>query len=215
MASTLIHYAISNRILEKIHVKDKFLFLMGASVGPDASSHDDGSYNIAHFGERTENKKGINWLVFANEYQTNILSNDFLIGYYCHLIQDAVWFHDIVDKYVRCFKGDERKALYQMGYRDYVRLNYLLTKKYEINSFEFRDFEIPVKEITKEKMNISIDNFKIWFAANSCEENDLELYHWDVIEEYIEKCISICVLELDLLFEKKKGLEPESLYVHI
>lgn len=100
MASTLIHYAISIRILEKIHVKDKFLFLMGASVGPDASSHDDGSYDTAHFWERTENMKGINWLVFANEYQTNILSNDFLIGYYCHLIQDAVWFHDIVDKYV-------------------------------------------------------------------------------------------------------------------
>lgn len=55
MASTLIHYAISIRILEKIHVKDKFLFLMGASVGPDASSHDDGSYDTAHFWERTEN----------------------------------------------------------------------------------------------------------------------------------------------------------------
>ncbi len=61
--------------------------------------------------------------IFAERYQEQILTNDFVLGYYCHLIQDAVWFHDIVDTNIRCYVGDEKKQAYRRGYRDYERLN--------------------------------------------------------------------------------------------
>lgn len=118
MASTIIHYAISTQIMNELKIKDTNLFLLGASVGPDASSHEDGSYDITHFWSKSSNqtRKGIHWCNFAKKYREIILNDDFVLGYYCHLIQDAVWFHDIVDKYIRCYQGDEKKLAYQRSY---------------------------------------------------------------------------------------------------
>ena len=43
MAANMIHYAISRRILGQIIVNDADRLLLGASIVPDVSSHDDGS----------------------------------------------------------------------------------------------------------------------------------------------------------------------------
>lgn len=125
MASAIIHYVIANSLLNRIDVNNKNHFVIGSSLGPDASSHEDGSYDIAHFLSFSQEgtRKGIHWKHFAERYQEQILTNDFVLGYYCHLIQDAVWFHDIVDTNIRCYVGDEKKQAYRRGYRDYERLN--------------------------------------------------------------------------------------------
>ncbi len=62
MASAMIHYSISNLLLNELKVQNAVPFLLGAVLGPDASSHEDGTYDTAHFGG-TEDKmrKGINW----------------------------------------------------------------------------------------------------------------------------------------------------------
>ena len=71
MASNIIHYAISKRILEQIEVKDVERFLMGASIVPDISVHEDGSYDQAHFSARTPDLslKGIDWTLFEEKYR--------------------------------------------------------------------------------------------------------------------------------------------------
>ena len=128
MASSMMHYIISNQILKKYPDVDNNKFLFGATLGPDASSHDDGTYDIAHFGSVENDKKGIDWQKFEQKHGDKMLEDGFYLGYWCHLIQDAVWFHDVVDKYVRVFEGEKKKECYQKGYRDYGRLNYLLQK---------------------------------------------------------------------------------------
>lgn len=217
MASNIIHYAISLRVLEHIDVKNKERFLLGASVGPDASSHDDGSYDVAHFWERiTDNtKKGINWNSFAEEYKTLILEDDFCLGYYCHLIQDAVWFHDIVDKYIRCYTGDEKKMTYQKGYRDYTRLNYLLIQEFNLVRLKTDVFRIPVKEITEERLKVASCKFGQWFMAEPCKKEELELYKWDVILYYIDKCVSLCSKQIKFLKRSGDSVEPIDFYVKV
>ena len=67
-------------------------------------------------------------------------------------MQDAVWFHDVVDKYVRVFEGEKKKECYQKGYRDYGRLNYLLQKKNPVKVPDF-DLALPMLEgISEDKM---------------------------------------------------------------
>lgn len=214
MASNIIHYAITSLVAERMSVKDKTLFLSGATVGPDASSHDDGSYDTSHFWEWTDDdKKGINWMTFAKEYEEGIFENDFILGYFCHLIQDAVWFHDIVDEHVRCYDGEERRAAYKKGYRDYDRLNFLLREKYKLSQLERADFEIPVKEITKEKYEDILKLFENSFLTEPSSADELEMYMLEIIVPYIEKCADICVSEIEALKEGKKGISPLSLFV--
>lgn len=50
MASAMIHYSISNLLLNELKVQNAVPFLLGAVLGPDASSHEDGTYDTAHFG---------------------------------------------------------------------------------------------------------------------------------------------------------------------
>jgi hypothetical protein len=52
MASAIIHYTIANILLNRIDIKDKNQFLVGVSLGPDASSHDDNSIDCC--GKRIE-----------------------------------------------------------------------------------------------------------------------------------------------------------------
>ena len=60
MTSAMIHYTITNLILEKIEVVNKERFPHGATLGPDASSHEDGTYDVAHFENKSADgmKKG-------------------------------------------------------------------------------------------------------------------------------------------------------------
>ena len=56
MASAMIHYSISNLLLNELKVQNAVPFLLGAVLGPDASSHEDGTYETAHFWEKSEDK---------------------------------------------------------------------------------------------------------------------------------------------------------------
>lgn len=215
MASAIIHYVISNMIFNEINVQDRKQFLLGASVGPDASSHEDGSYDIAHFWCKScdQTRKGINWNSFAKKYKETILKDDFVLGYYCHLMQDAVWFHDIVDQYIRCYQCEEKKLAYQRSYRDYTRLNYLLIKEFHLEKMKSDKYPDWVKEITEERFFQNMSNFEKWFHEEACEKEDLDIYQWDVIQKNIEKCVSICVSEIKSLIENEEGIRPDVFFV--
>ena len=86
MASAMIHYSISNLLLNELKVQNAVPFLLGAVLGPDASSHEDGTYETAHFWEKSEDKmrKGINWkkitdkwFAFLKQYRRQIRKTDF------------------------------------------------------------------------------------------------------------------------------------------
>lgn len=217
MASSMLHYTISNLILKEIQVGDRERFLLGASLGPDASSHEDGSYVTAHYIKRTpdDTLKGVLWTEFSKEYEELILSDDFVLGYYCHLIMDAVWLHDMSNKYVRCYQGEERNQAYQRGYRDYDILNYLLIKEYNLRNSAFDDTSNPVTEISEERLVQVKKFFEQCFNQGPCKKEDLDIYKWDKIQDYIKKSIALCVSEIKALRNGLTGLNPEELYVNI
>ena len=126
--------------------------------------------------------------------------------------RDALWFHEIADKYVRCYQGEEKKLAYQRGYRDYDRLNYLLIKEFHLKRIDFTETEIPIDEISAEKLLVGEKNFKRWFDAIPCDKEDLDIYTWDIIEQYIKKCVRFCISEVNALKNGEKGCDPENLF---
>ncbi len=215
MASTIIHYTISNLLLKKLTIKNKELFLLGASLGPDASSHEDGTYDVAHFLSYSEDgtRKGIDWIKFAEKYKNDILTDEFILGYFCHLIQDALWFHDLVDKCIRCYAGEEKKLAYQRGYHDYERLNYLLINEFELAKVNFGEVNILVNEISTDKLVLGKNMFEQWFLSNPCRKEELDIYNWDIINDYINNSVDLCLSEISKLMQEENGLSPEELFV--
>ena len=215
MASNMIHYVISKKVAEQAKIADLERFLLGAVVAPDASSHAEGSYDEAHFQGWSQDKslKGIDFNRFADKYGERFAEDAFYLGYLCHLIEDAIWVHDVADKYVRVHKGEVKKAYYQKGYRDYERLNYLLQKEFGLQKPEFRSIEVPVEEVCQELVEPMVISTIEYFAAEPCEKSDLELYTWDVITSYMDNCVLVCVEEMNKRKTGKEYLKAEQYYV--
>lgn len=217
MASRLLHYLIASELAERQEIKDKNRFCIGALL-PDLSGHEDGSYNTAHFWVQLEkeNKKGINWLLFRERYAEQMEKDSLYLGYYCHLIMDSIWFCSIVDKYIRNYPLEIKKARYDAGYRDYQRLNYLLGKKYNLL---MNIYTISVDEINEVKGAL-LENFLGALkddiqCASEAKEDELEIYKLDLIEEYINKSVAMCESEIAAFFQGEEKEQPENYYVNI
>lgn len=215
MASNMIHYVISKRVAELTGIEDLERFLLGAVVAPDASFHTDGSYDEAHFGGLSADgtRKGIDFNRFEEKYGERFEADSLYLGYWCHLIEDAVWVRDMADKYIRIHKGEVKKAYYQKGYRDYERLNYLLQKEYRLQKPEFGSIEVPIDEVKKDLIETIMDSTLGYFNAEPCEKSDLELYTWDAIMTYIDNCVQVCAEEMEKWKTGKENIQAEQYYV--
>ena len=159
MASRMLHYVMARELLQKLKIKDKNRFLVGALL-PDASSHQDGSYDTAHFYEEAEREvlcKGINWRRFAEKYGDILWTDDMCQGYLCHLIMDAVWFHDVADRYVRTYPYPKRRDMYQKGYEDFNRLNMILRKQYGLINPGLKVEAVAIEEVKTELIHLFFD----------------------------------------------------------
>ncbi len=215
MASRVIHYLIAEKIaiLQKL---DLNRFITGALL-PDLSKHDDGSYHRAHYGHEIDELgiKGINWHNFKSSYYERIKKDSLYMGYYCHLIMDALWLFSVADKYIRSYPYPERKYIYQKSYRDYMKLNYLLTKEYNL-SYYLQEIDIP--KINEIDLSMYDHFFKGLREDIMCPETagteQLELYPYDVIKEYITNAFDLCMAELQAFREDKEFIKPQVFYIH-
>ncbi|HKM34999.1 MAG TPA: hypothetical protein VJY54_09700 [Lachnospiraceae bacterium] len=215
MASNMIHYAISKRISEQIDVGDEGCFFLGATIAPDASSHNDGSYDIAHFGRRLPNNslKGIDWTCFEKEYGDRFGEDGLYLGYWCHLIQDAIWYHDVMNKYIRIYPKDIKQEYLKKGYADYGILNYLLKKEYGLKIPSYTSLDIQVKEIRQENIETIYEAFRSQFEAKEGVTDALEVYKWDIVNAYMDKCVEVCVNEIKSMRGNGKRINPMEYFV--
>lgn len=213
MASRMLHYVMATKLAQELEIKDMNRFRVGALL-PDASSHSDGSYNVAHFYDEVEREvlyKGVNWRKFAQKYR--LWSDDMFLGYFCHLIMDAVWFHDVANKYVRIYQYPERKQIYLKGYEDFNKLNVILRKKYGLEKPKLCVENVFIEEVQETLFSTVFDGFEADFAMEGdWKPEDLELYPYEALQEYMEKCKSICVGEIEALKQGKVFVECERFF---
>lgn len=216
MASSVLHYIISKKVAKQIQVKDIDSFLMGAVIAPDTGSKEDGSYFERHFFESCSDidKKGINWQIFAKQ-NANKMSDAYYLGYYCHLIEDSVWYHDFFDKKIRIYPQEIREVKFPAVYRDYGRLNYLLQKEFNIPYVPFEKRSVPDSSIESDRIDHMIENVNKQFEAPESSIEDLEILTWDFITDYINKCVNLCNNELSALQGSGQHVDPKTYFADI
>ena len=120
MPSPVMHYCISNKILEAIDL-NRSLFIIG-NFAPDAHDKTSEGRHKSHF-QKPNNDYDI--LEFKNKYMLGEV-NDFILGYYCHLISDTMSFNNFNLKYLQAQSEEEKRKRIKMCYDDYSVLNMIL-----------------------------------------------------------------------------------------
>ena len=214
MASSMIHYIVSRLIADEIGVKDLNMFLVGAVLAPDTGNKEDGSYCKLHYMDiRTDFAlKGINWTAFAGEHM-DAMDNDYFKGYCCHLIMDALWYHDVNDRYIRHLPAEIKNERIQAMHSDYWRLNHLLIKEYNVPRNPVSVVDIPDDDIDKESLLRMADRFKNQLQAPECNLDELEVLTWDIVTDYVERAWKLCLQEMMAVAGGCNGMSPMDLFV--
>lgn len=216
MASSIIHYIVSHLVADKIGVEDLNKFLIGAVLAPDTGNKEDGSYCKLHCTDIREDiaLKGINWITFVDEHSEE-MNNDYFKGYCCHLIMDALWVHDVYDKYIRYLPKDIKAEKIQAMYRDYWRLNHLLIKQYKIPNEPINVAYSHDADVVTENLLYMAESFKKQLQAPKCNLDDLEILTWDIVSDYVGRAKEICLQEMTAILDGKERMDPLNLYVPI
>ncbi len=217
MPSRMIHYFVAEKVAEQVEIKNMNRFKIG-SLCPDMSFHEDGSKKTTHFLEFHGDKKGSNWLTFVESYGDRIKQDELYLGILSHLITDMVWFHEIMETQIRVKTNskEERLAMYQKGYDDFHRLNYILRNEFELVYHLEEDRNLELEGIRLELYEEVMQGlYRDFFVDPKAQKEELEIYTYDISLECIELCIKECVTAIKAFRSGKELIPPEKYYVPI
>ena len=95
MASALIHIAIAKEVNNELK-REENKYLLG-SIAPDISKFVGEPKTFSHFMEKGHNEPNID--LFLTKY-LKYLDDDFVMGYYIHLLVDYLWFKHFIPKFI-------------------------------------------------------------------------------------------------------------------
>lgn len=156
MPSRILHFCITNEILKSIKI-DHNTFILG-NLSPDA--HDgtlSGNFS-AHFKISQTEYPVFDLKAFRDKYMSNGF-NEFILGYYCHLITDKTWSKSIYLEYLQC-NEEEKNSRAEMCYKDYFTLNGIILEYFNLDKVLLKvPQKISVEEIRPEKLMLLVESF--------------------------------------------------------
>ncbi|MCB2297873.1 zinc dependent phospholipase C family protein [Clostridium tagluense] len=188
MPSSVMHYCIANKILQLIKL-DRNLFIIG-NFAPDAHNHTREGRRKSHF-QKINTDYDIS--AFKNKYMVGEF-NDFVLGYYCHLVADTMSFNNFNLRYLQGESEEEKIKKIRICYDDYSILNSKLLNHYR---FTKENMFLPefscIKEIQSERLSSIISEFQQNFDHISKEEI-LSILNFQVVlnevNDIAEKCVA-------------------------
>lgn len=135
MAQRTIHYLFGEMISNQVRLTDKKRFLLG-SILPDAVEpcHKAAS----HFKVKTDTLTYLDFEAFRNRYFHLMQCDDFYLGYYMHLVEDAFYRAFI---YQDRFTMPNTKEEVALLHNDYHILNSYIIHKYKIRNILTQDLD--------------------------------------------------------------------------
>ncbi len=204
MASSMIHIAVANE-LNKTLKRDPKKLLIG-TIAPDISKNIGENKVKSHFLDN-ENTDIPNLNKFLKKYKTN-LNDDFVLGYYIHLLTDYLWFKyfmtEISDEnYIVKLDGTKVKCngkmLLMYIYNDYTNLNIKLIDEYNLDLKIFYsklpEFKNIIKEIPMDKLDIIV-NKTGEIIENTKERKDM-VFNMNNIKKFIDTSVLLIKSELE------------------
>ena len=202
MASSMIHIAVANEVNKKLN-RDKSKLFIG-TIAPDISKLVGESKIKSHFQDKDNNIPNLE--KFLDKYK-NDLNDDFVLGYYIHLIVDYLWFKyfltEIEDKsMITKLDGTEVKCngnmFSQYIYNDYTNLNIRLIDEYELDLkifySEVPEFKNIIEEIPMDKINLIVDKAGE-IVENTKVRKDF-VFNIDNIKKFIETSTELTLSKL-------------------
>lgn len=217
MPSRMIHYLIAEKVAEQVKMENRNRFVLG-SLCPDMSCREDGSKNRTHYLEVHGDKKGGNWLTFMSRYGDKMKQDELYLGVLCHLITDMIWFHEIMETQIRSQvkTGEERQAMYQKGYEDFHRLNFILRNEFGLVYHLEEDRNLELEGLHPELYDEVMQGlYRDFFEDPVAEKEELEIYTYDISLECIRLCIGECVNAIVSFRQGEELIPPEKYYVPI
>ena len=199
MASSMIHIAVANEINKKLN-RDKSKLLIG-TIAPDISKLIGETKVKSHFQDRNDNIPNLD--KFLNKYKEN-LNDDFVLGYYIHLLTDYLWFKYFMTEVkfedsniITKLDGTNIKCNGNMFtlyiYNDYTNLNIKLIDEYDLDLKifynEIPEFENIIQEIPMEKISLIVD--KAGEIIENTKEHKEFVFNLDNINKFIETSVEI------------------------
>jgi len=196
MASRVIHLAIAGLICSRAEISDSRRFLMG-SIIPDAKM-DSVLRNEPHFLRRLEGGKVCYGLkAFLALYGDRILSDDFYLGYYLHLIQDA--------EYRRFMYGERGWNSHTPGYVEKLHADYRKINRYLIEEFALENTLRSPAGFEDEDicLRFGFDLAAFLDALEEdfhCDENgEFSFFTPEHADGFIARALEVCLQELEAL----------------
>ncbi len=217
MPSRMIHYLVAEKVAEKIPIRDRNRFKIG-SLCPDMSSRENGSKHVTHFQEVAGEIKGANWAGVVEKHGTDMREDDLYLGVFCHILTDAIWFHDIMEPQVRsrAKSYEEREAGYRQGYLDFHRLNYILPRVYGLRYELTEDRNIVLEGVQQELFDMVFHGmYQDFFEKPEASPEELTIYPYEMAIACIERCIDACVKKLTAFREGKSLGDAREFYVPV
>ena len=164
MASSVIHMAVANEV-NKVLKRDNSKLLIG-SIAPDISKQIGQDRTISHF---IFEDGLIDLDKFLDKYKNN-LDDDFVLGYYIHLLTDYFWFKYFMPEItnysiIKTLDGKElnlsKEEICKYIYNDYTNVNIRVINEYNMDLKIFFN-ELPeikkiIEEIPMDKLQVIID----------------------------------------------------------
>ena len=199
MASSMIHIAVANEINKKLN-RDKSKLLIG-TIAPDISKLIGETKVKSHFQDRNDNIPNLD--KFLDKYKEK-LNDDFVLGYYIHLLTDYLWFKYFMTEVrfedsniITKLDGTNIKCNGNMFtlyiYNDYTNLNIKLIDEYDLDLKIFYNeipvFENIIQEIPMEKISLIVD--KAGEIIENTKEHKEFVFNLDNINKFIETSVEI------------------------
>ena len=207
MASAIIHIAIAKEVNKRLK-KDESKYLLG-SIAPDIAKLVGEPKNKSHFMDEGHSEPNLDR--FLEKYEC-YLDDDFVMGYYIHLLGDYFWFKYFIPEIVnedntliKNLAGEKvhlcDDAIMEYIYNDYTSLNIDLIDKYKLDLDIFYQ-DIPkldniIEEIPMDKLEILRD--KMGLIIESSKKAKLYVFSMENIENFISTTTEMIIAKLEEL----------------
>ena len=201
MASSMIHLAITNSIINELKIDDPYRLRLGCIL-PDAVVHGNGHLKI-RICDAT--RSTYDFESFRERFGERMKVDGLYLGYYLHLVQDAFYRYYVYSEHDwnPLIPGHMEKL-----HRDYELTNEHVAEKYHLKPDMIRPLELsgePILEVAEFDVNGFVNGIKRQFQIIDSNE-ECFFFTRDMADEFIERAITLCKKELLNLAEGKPGM---------
>lgn len=204
MAQRIVHYLIAVLLAEEYPVSDRQRFLTG-SLLPDAY-RSVRERDITHYKVSEGDIHYSDFRRFREEFRDRILQDDLYLGYYLHLVEDALYRRYLrTHDYRRPMNLEQRVQLHQ----DYHILNSLLIKQHGVRNELTAPIVLagePISRILSFQLPELIDDLHNDFHEQV--HGQCRYVTPDIINGFVTEAYPVCAQEMSAVRNGHFTLEP-------